>query len=71
MPLARRLPKRGFTNIFRTEYTIVNLKSLSTLKESVSHQSQRSLREAGSGKGEKKSDKNPWRWKFGQRPLDH
>ena len=25
MPLHRRLPKRGFTNIFRTEYTIVNL----------------------------------------------
>ncbi|MDR3313111.1 MAG: 50S ribosomal protein L15 [Oscillospiraceae bacterium] len=25
MPLARRLPKRGFNNIFRTEYAIVNL----------------------------------------------
>jgi large subunit ribosomal protein L15 len=25
MPLHRRLPKRGFTNIFRTEYTAVNL----------------------------------------------
>jgi len=25
MPLARRLPKRGFHNIFRTEYAIVNL----------------------------------------------
>jgi len=25
MPLHRRLPKRGFTNIFRTEYAIVNL----------------------------------------------
>ena len=25
MPLHRRLPKRGFTNIFRSEYTIVNL----------------------------------------------
>ena len=25
MPLHRRLPKRGFTNIFRTEYTVVNL----------------------------------------------
>jgi large subunit ribosomal protein L15 len=23
--LHRRLPKRGFTNIFRTEYTVVNL----------------------------------------------
>ena len=28
MPLARRLPKRGFNNIFRTEYAIVNLKAL-------------------------------------------
>ena len=25
MPLHRRLPKRGFMNIFRTEYTVVNL----------------------------------------------
>ena len=25
MPLHRRLPKRGFTNIFRKEYAIVNL----------------------------------------------
>jgi len=25
MPLHRRLPKRCFTNIFRTEYTVVNL----------------------------------------------
>jgi large subunit ribosomal protein L15 len=29
MPLHRRLPKRGFTNIFRTEYTVVNLDRLS------------------------------------------
>ena len=28
MPLYRRLPKRGFTNIFGTEYTIVNVKDL-------------------------------------------
>ena len=27
MPLIRRLPKFGFTNPFRTEYAIVNLKS--------------------------------------------
>ena len=32
MPLYRRLPKRGFTNIFRTEYTIVNLESLSAFE---------------------------------------
>ncbi len=30
MPLQRRLPKRGFHNIFRTEYTIVNLGQLET-----------------------------------------
>jgi large subunit ribosomal protein L15 len=29
MPLQRRLPKRGFTNIFKTEYVIVNVASLS------------------------------------------
>jgi large subunit ribosomal protein L15 len=28
MPLARRLPKRGFTNTFRVEYSVVNLKTL-------------------------------------------
>jgi large subunit ribosomal protein L15 len=31
MPLARRIPKRGFTNIFRDEYAVVNLDSLSKL----------------------------------------
>src|ERR1700761_641347 len=31
MPLHRRLPKRGFTNIFRTEYTVVNLDRISEL----------------------------------------
>jgi len=28
MPMQRRLPKRGFTNIFRKEYTVVNLSQL-------------------------------------------
>ncbi len=28
MPLQRRLPKRGFTNIFRKEYSVVNLADL-------------------------------------------
>jgi large subunit ribosomal protein L15 len=31
MPLHRRLPKRGFTNIFRTEYTVVNLDRIADL----------------------------------------
>jgi large subunit ribosomal protein L15 len=33
MPLHRRMPKRGFTNIFRKEYNIVNLDRLSALGE--------------------------------------
>lgn len=28
MPLARRLPKRGFTNIFKKEYSTVNVEAL-------------------------------------------
>jgi hypothetical protein len=32
MPLHRRLPKRGFTNIFRKEFAIVNLGSLDQLQ---------------------------------------
>ena len=28
MPLMRRIPKRGFTNIFRQTWTIVNLRDL-------------------------------------------
>jgi large subunit ribosomal protein L15 len=31
MPLHRRLPKRGFTNIFKTEYTEINLVDLTKL----------------------------------------
>lgn len=31
MPLARRLPKHGFTNLFQTRYSVVNLKSLANL----------------------------------------
>jgi large subunit ribosomal protein L15 len=34
MPLHRRLPKRGFTNIFKKEYAIVNLGRLDTLEGS-------------------------------------
>lgn len=34
LPLIKRLPsKRGFTNIFRTEYTVVNLKKLERFPE--------------------------------------
>jgi len=33
MPLHRRMPKRGFTNIFRKEFCIVNLEALAALGE--------------------------------------
>ena len=34
MPLHRRLPKRGFHNLFRKRYAIVNLKQIAQLGES-------------------------------------
>ena len=34
MPLHRRVPKRGFTNIFRKEYAIVNVAALEALEGS-------------------------------------
>lgn len=33
MPLSRRLPKRGFTNIFKKEYQIVNIAELNRFEE--------------------------------------
>jgi large subunit ribosomal protein L15 len=35
MPLHRRMPKRGFTNIFRKEYSVVNLERLAALGETI------------------------------------
>ena len=35
MPLARRLPKRGFTNIFKQKFQVVNVGSLSKLSEEI------------------------------------
>ncbi len=35
MPLHRRMPKRGFSNIFRQEYNIVNLEKLAALGETI------------------------------------
>jgi large subunit ribosomal protein L15 len=32
MPLQRRLPKRGFTNIFRKQYAVINLGDLAALE---------------------------------------
>ncbi len=34
MPLHRRLPKRGFTNIFRVEYAVLGLDTIAELNES-------------------------------------
>lgn len=33
MPLQRRIPKRGFTNVFRKEYAIVNVKDLNCFED--------------------------------------
>lgn len=33
MPLHRRVPKRGFTNIFKKEYTIINLDRVASLEK--------------------------------------
>lgn len=35
MPLQRRLPKRGFTNIFKKEYAVVNLRDLADLSGTI------------------------------------
>ena len=39
MPLVRRVPKRGFTNIFRIEYSTVNVSTLDSLDGEVSPES--------------------------------
>src|SRR5437764_2654555 len=39
MPLVRRVPKRGFTNIFKSEYAVVNLSQLATLDGDVTPES--------------------------------
>ena len=50
MPLHRRVPKRGFTNIFKTEFNVINLSDLERFDEG-STVDQASLREAGVVKG--------------------
>ncbi len=52
MPLHRRLPKRGFHNLFRKEYEIVNLESLSEF-EAGAKVNPDTLRERGIVKGRK------------------
>lgn len=35
MPLTRRVPKRGFTNIFRVEYSVLNVRDLESFDDTV------------------------------------
>ncbi|MBI3477817.1 MAG: 50S ribosomal protein L15 [Acidobacteria bacterium] len=49
MPLHRRMPKRGFTNVFRDEFSVVNLDRLEAM--GVSEITPESLRKAGVIKG--------------------
>ncbi len=55
MPLHRRLPKRGFTNIFRKKYSEVNLEKLERIKKQ--EIKLKDLKEAGIIKRESESIK--------------
>ena len=48
MPLHRRLPKRGFTNIFRTEYTVLGLDRIAEINAPPRRPSSRSRRSSHS-----------------------
>lgn len=47
MPIYRRLPKRGFTNIFTKEYATVNISDLNDRFEDGAEVTPQSLKEAG------------------------
>ncbi|MGZ5442275.1 MAG: 50S ribosomal protein L15 [Thermoanaerobaculia bacterium] len=51
MPLHRRLPKRGFTNIFKKEYAVVNLSDLERFDNGATVD-EAALRKAGIVKGQ-------------------
>ena len=51
MPLTRRIPKRGFTNIFKKNFTIVNLRDLSAFAADAVVDEE-ALRRAGLVKGQ-------------------
>jgi large subunit ribosomal protein L15 len=51
MPLHRRLPKRGFTNIFKKEYAVVNLSDLERFDNGATVD-EATLRQAGIVKGQ-------------------
>ncbi len=50
MPLHRRLPKRGFTNIFKQEYSVLNLRDLEQFENGATVDRD-ALRKAGLVKG--------------------
>ena len=50
MPLHRRLPKRGFTNLFKTDYAVVNVSDLERFDNGASVD-EAMLRQAGLVKG--------------------
>ena len=51
MPLYRRIPKKGFTNIFRRSNAVVNLSELAKLDSSIKDINMASLIDAGIVKG--------------------
>jgi large subunit ribosomal protein L15 len=51
MPLHRRLPKRGFTNIFKKEYAVINLSDLERFDNGATVD-EAALRQAGLVKGQ-------------------
>lgn len=53
MPITRRIPKRGFTNIFKEKYEIVNVESLSKFEPNIVV-TQALLKEKGVIKGKHK-----------------
>ena len=46
MPLQRRLPKRGFTNIFKKRYNIINIRDLNKFEANANLDTE-ALKEAG------------------------
>ena len=54
LPLFRRLPKRGFTNINRKEYAIVNLDQLNKFEDGVVKNEKSGIKVLGNGSLDKK-----------------
>jgi large subunit ribosomal protein L15 len=54
MPLVRRIPKRGFTNIFRVEFQVVNLRDLERIFSEGDTVSPEAMVEKGLARGGKR-----------------